>query len=62
MSMKINSDECTACGDCASACKNHAITSKGAYFVVNADKCNECESEASQQCMDACPASCIDFL
>jgi ferredoxin len=61
MGMKIDSDECTACGDCASACQNQAIISKAAYFSVNLDKCTECETEASPRCMDVCPANCIDF-
>jgi ferredoxin len=61
MVMKINSDECTACGDCATACPNEAISSKSAYYIVNADKCNECEEHDLPKCQDACPANCIDF-
>lgn len=61
MAMKINPEECTACGDCAAACPNHAITGKGAYFVVDADACNECEADVSQACADICPANCIDY-
>ena len=61
MSMKIDSDECTACGDCASTCPNEAIQSKGAWFAVNPDKCTECEDEDSPRCQDACPSHCIDF-
>lgn len=61
MSMKIDSEECTACGDCAEACHSQAISAKGAYFVVNPGKCDECENEESPRCQDACPARCIDF-
>ena len=61
MAMKINSDECTACGDCAAECPNSAIVNKGAYFKINADKCNECDGLDFQKCADTCAANCIDF-
>lgn len=61
MAMKIDSDECTACGDCATACPNEAITSKSAWFVVNAEKCDECEAQDSPQCQEQCPSNCIAF-
>jgi len=61
MAMKINADECTACGDCAADCPTSAIVNKGAYFKINADKCNECDGAEIQKCADVCAANCIDF-
>lgn len=61
MVMKIDPDECTACGDCSLACPNEAISCKSAYFVVNAEKCDECEEQDSPQCQETCPGNCIAF-
>ena len=61
MSMKIDSDECTACGDCEPACPSGAISGKGAYFVVDPAKCNECENEDAPHCQATCPANCFDY-
>ena len=43
------SDECIACGACASECPVEAI-SEGDKFAINADTCIECGA-----CADACP-------
>lgn len=62
MSMKINTDECTACGDCADACTSLAIKSKGAFFQIDADLCNECDGDVIQKCADVCPSACVTYL
>ncbi|MGC3963641.1 MAG: 4Fe-4S binding protein [Rhodocyclaceae bacterium] len=59
--MRIDPDECTACGDCASVCASKAIHSKGAWFEVAPEKCNECKMKDSPQCQEVCPAHCIDY-
>ena len=61
MAMKINSDDCTACGDCAAECPSSAIVNKGAFFKVNADKCTECDGVSEfPKCVDVCAANCIE--
>ncbi len=60
MAMKINADECTACGDCAAECPTSAIANKGAYFKINGDTCTECEGVSDfPKCADICTAGCI---
>ncbi|MFT8737210.1 MAG: 4Fe-4S binding protein [Zymomonas mobilis] len=56
MSYKIVVENCTACGACEFECPNSAISMKGDEFIINADKCTECEGQFdSPQCADVCP-------
>ena len=41
MAYKIT-DECIACGTCASECPVEAITEGDGIFVIDADACIEC--------------------
>jgi NAD-dependent dihydropyrimidine dehydrogenase PreA subunit len=51
----INSEECVACGACASQCPVEAIAegSDGKYHI-NPDVCTDCGS-----CVDICPVTAI---
>ncbi len=49
MAYKIT-EECVACGTCASECPNDAITEGDGIYVINADLCVECGN-----CADVCP-------
>ena len=42
MAYKIT-DECIACGTCASECPVEAITEGDGIFVIDADACIECK-------------------
>ena len=50
----VISDECLACGACASECPFGAISEGAEIFSINADTCTDCGS-----CVDACPVSAI---
>jgi ferredoxin len=57
---KIIADNCTACSACEPECPNVAIREKAGTYVINADKCTECEGHFdAPQCVAACPADCI---
>lgn len=60
MAMKINTDACTACGDCALVCPNQAIIKKSGCFAVSVEKCNGCEQHALPKCQHVCPSNCIE--
>ena len=47
-------DECIACGSCASECPNEAISEAGDVYVIDTEKCTECGN-----CMDICPTEAI---
>ena len=49
----VNADECVACGACADACPQGAITVDD-VAVIDAGKCVECGA-----CVDECPAGAI---
>ena len=49
MAYKIT-DECIACGTCASECPVEAITEGDGIFVIDADACIECGN-----CANVCP-------
>ena len=49
MAYKIT-DECIACGTCASECPVEAITEGDGIYVIDADACIECGN-----CANVCP-------
>ena len=53
MAYKI-SDECIACGSCASVCPAGAIAEGDGKYEINADACLECGA-----CADQCPVEAI---
>jgi ferredoxin len=59
MAMKITED-CSACGVCVDECQNDAISEGDTIYIIDAEKCKECEGIAdSPKCVDACPSECI---
>ncbi|MFA6710080.1 MAG: 4Fe-4S binding protein [Candidatus Methanomethylophilaceae archaeon] len=49
----VNTEICTACGACADACPQDAITVDD-FAVIDASKCVDCGA-----CVDECPSSAI---
>jgi len=55
MAMMINSSLCTACGDCESVCPTGAIIPSKGVYMIQADKCTECEPDHDMpQCLNSC--------
>jgi ferredoxin len=51
---------CTACGDCAQICPNHAIFTAVKQFQISPLLCTECVGYADvPQCAAVCPADAI---
>ena len=50
MAYKIT-DECIACGTCASECPVEAITEGDGIFVIDADACIECVTTEALACL-----------
>lgn len=50
----VITDECVACGCCADACPNEAISEGADKYVINADECVDCGT-----CADECPNDAI---
>ena len=50
----VISDECLACGTCASVCPVEAIAEAGSKYEIDADKCLSCGT-----CAGECPVSAI---
>lgn len=56
MAYKIDASTCTGCGACEFECPNKAIREKGGTFMVNPDKCTECDGAFdTPQCAAVCP-------
>jgi ferredoxin len=56
MAMKINVDECTACGACEFECPNGAIRTKRGVYIIDAGLCTECAGQFDKpQCVTVCP-------
>ena len=59
MAMTIT-DECTNCAACEPECPNEAISEGDEFYVIDPDKCNECEDqEGGSKCVEVCPVDCI---
>ena len=52
--MYVITDECVACGTCASECPVGAIHEGDGKYVINQDECAGCGS-----CAGACPIGAI---
>ena len=48
---------CLGLGDCASVCKNDAISLKDGIAVIDRDKCHHCGA-----CINACPKGLVRFV
>jgi len=48
------SDDCIACGVCASECKDDAISDEGSKYGIDAAKCTDCGT-----CSESCPVGAI---
>lgn len=56
MSLKIAADQCTGCSACEPECPNDAISEKKNLFVIDPDKCTECDGHYdTPQCVAVCP-------
>lgn len=55
MLMKINKDECLACGLCKETCPNASIEFVNGEYVINTEVCIECGL-----CAEMCPAEAIN--
>ena len=51
---KVNAAVCVACGVCADACPENAITIES-VSVIDYDKCIDCGA-----CVDACPTGAME--
>lgn len=52
-------DECINCGACEPECPVEAITEGDDIFIIDADKCVECEGHFDEpQCQEVCPVDC----
>jgi len=59
MAMTVT-DECISCGACEPECPNDAITEGDDIFIIDADKCTECEGHHDEPaCIEVCPVECI---
>ena len=55
MAMQIDSDTCTACGDCLPLCPTKSISAGKIFYKIDAATCTECEGEFDMpQCVNAC--------
>lgn len=62
MPVVIDSD-CINCDMCVPECPNEAIEMGSAHYVVNADKCTECEGYYDEPaCIPVCPVDCMTLV
>jgi NAD-dependent dihydropyrimidine dehydrogenase PreA subunit len=56
VSYQIIESECISCGACEPECPNEAISEKGSTYVIDPNKCTECEGQYDEpQCAAICP-------
>ncbi len=56
MAYRIVASNCTACGACEFECPNEAISMSGDVYVIDAEKCTECQGHYDKpQCATVCP-------
>jgi ferredoxin len=56
MAYKIIASQCTVCGACEFECPNTAISFKNETYVIDPQKCTECEGDFDHpQCDTVCP-------
>ena len=60
MAYTIN-EECIACDACVPECPNEAITEGDPLYIIDPDKCTECEGHFDEpQCVSVCPTdACV---
>lgn len=59
MALAIN-EECINCGACEPECPTNAITEGEEIYIIDPDKCVECEGHYDEpQCIAVCPVECI---
>ncbi|MFL5400690.1 MAG: 4Fe-4S binding protein [Myxococcales bacterium] len=53
-------EDCINCAACESECPNEAISEGEDTYVIDASKCDECESNGGENaCKAVCPSDCI---
>ena len=54
-------EECISCGACEAVCPVEAISQGEEIYVIDADKCVECEGHFDEpQCVSVCPTdACV---
>jgi len=53
-------EDCLACGACAPECPTEAIAEGDPIYIIDPDKCVECEGYFdTPQCVEACPTDSI---
>lgn len=58
MAYKITED-CICCDACVSECPVDAITEGDPIYIIDPDKCVECEGHFDEaQCASVCPVDC----
>jgi ferredoxin len=54
------SEDCINCGACEPECPTGAISEGDDIYVIDPDKCVECEGHFDEpQCVEVCPVECI---
>ena len=55
MTVKIDQEKCTGCGDCVEECPTEALKVEDEKCQVNDDECTDCAV-----CIDICPEGAIE--
>ncbi len=56
MAYQIIASLCTSCGACELECPNEAISMGNSVYVIDPDKCTECQGFHDEpQCASVCP-------